>query len=267
MRLGELRTSQRKGLQNCFESFYRNRLKYFPVITLSKPLQAEKQILSVHGTVMFDDVPDSGIAALKQLFTILFRGRQSKSGELRRYLHAALTSPGDVLRLAYRFYVEKRAGTSAEGPVSIGVQAEHAPDPNSRVTLSEARDCLGMRKTRLDWRVGELERRTLWEFVRTIAAEFERLGMGSFHLGQVAFLDDPLAWVRMVHDSAHHMGTTRMHESPQFGVVDPNCRVHGVDNLYVGSSSVFPTGARSNPTLTMLALCLRMADRFKQLLK
>jgi len=230
-------------------------------------LQAEKQILSVHGTVMFDDVPESGIAALKQLFAILLRGRQSKSGELGRYLRSALTSPVDVFGLAYRFYVDKRAGTPREGPVYIGVQAEHAPNPDSRVTLSEARDRLGMRKTRLDWRVGELERRTLWEFVRTIAGEFERLGMGSFDLSQVAFLDDPLAWVQMVHDSAHHMGTTRMHESPQFGVVDPNCRVHGVDNLYIGSSSVFPTGARSNPTLTILALCLRMADRFKQLLK
>ena len=230
-------------------------------------MQAEKQILSVHGTVMFDDVPESGIAALKQLFAILLRGRQSKSGELGRYLRSALTSPVDVFGLAYRFYVDKRAGTPREGPVYIGVQAEHPPNPDSRVTLSEARDRLGMRKTRLDWRVGELERRTLWEFVRTIAGEFERLGMGSFDLSQVAFLDDPLAWVQMVHDSAHHMGTTRMHESPQFGVVDPNCRVHGVDNLYIGSSSVFPTGARSNPTLTILALCLRMADRFKQLLK
>lgn len=267
MQLGELRTTQRKRLQNCFESFYRNQLKYFPVITLSKSEQAEKQILSVHGTLMFDDGPDSGIAALKQLFTILIRGRQAKSGELRRYLRSALTSPGDVLRVAYRFYVDKRAGTPREGPVSIGVQAEHAPNPDSRVILSDVRDRLGMRKTRLDWRVGELERRTLWEFARTIAREFERLGMGSFDLSQVAFLDDPVAWDRMVHDSAHHMGTTRIHESPQFGVVDPNCRVHGVDNLYIGSSSVFPTGARSNPTLTILALCLRMADRFKALLK
>jgi choline dehydrogenase-like flavoprotein len=57
-----------------------------------------------------------------------------------------------------------------------------------------------------------------------------------------------------------------MHESPQQGVVDPDCRVHGVDNLYIASSAVFPTSARSNPTLTILALCLRMAHRLKDVL-
>jgi choline dehydrogenase-like flavoprotein len=265
-RLGELRTTQRSQLQSCFESFYRNRLKYPPVITLSKRAQAEKQILSVHGTVMFDDAPDSGIAALKQLFTILIRGTKPRTGELQRHLRTALTSPGDVCRLAYRFFVKRRAGTPRKGPIYIGVQAEHAPNPDSRITLSETRDRLGMRKAKLDWRVGDLERRTLWEFIRTVAGEFEALRLGSFDLAQAAFLDDALGWSQAAHDSAHHMGSTRMHESPQLGVVDPNCRVHGVDNLYIGSSSVFPTGARSNPTLTILALCLRMADRFKHVL-
>jgi len=215
---------------------------------------------------MFDDAPDSGIAALKQLFTILIRGTKPRTGELQRYLRAALTSPGDVCRLAYRFFVDRRAGTPRKGPIYIGVQAEHAPNPDSRITLSETRDRLGVRKAKLDWRVGDLERRTLWEFIRTVAGEFEALRLGSFDLTQVAFLDDVHGWSQAAHDSAHHMGSTRMHESPQLGVVDPNCRVHGVDNLYIGSSSVFPTGARSNPTLTILALCLRMADRFKHVL-
>jgi len=60
------------------------------------------------------------------------------------------------------------------------------------------------------------------------------------------------------------MGTTRAHEDPHFGVVNGQCRVHGVDNLYIGSSSVFPTGGFSNPTLTIIALCLRIADQLKE---
>lgn len=266
IRFGELLTDQRNCLQNCFESYYKNGLKYFPVITLNQRVQTEKQLLSVHGTVMFDDAPDSGVVALKQLFTILIRGTKPRPGELRRFLREALTSPSDLCRLGYRFCIEKRSGTPRKGPIYLGAQAENAPNPDSRITLSEARDRLGMRRTKLDWRVGELERRTLWEYIRTVASEFERLGLGSFDLSQVAFLDDLPAWSRMAHDSAHHMGTTRMHESPRLGVVDPDCRVHGVDNLYIGSSSVFPTGARSNPTLTILALCLRIADRLKHVL-
>jgi choline dehydrogenase-like flavoprotein len=266
IRFGDLLTNRRKCLQNYFESFYRNRLKYFPVITLSPRVQAEEHLLSVHGSAMFDDAPDSGIVALKQLFKMLSRGTKGRPGELGRFLRDALMSPVDVCRLGYRFYMQERSGTPKNGPIYIGAQAEVAPNPDSRITLSKAQDRLGMRKLKLDWRLGELERRTLCEYIRTVASEFERLGLGSFDLSQIAFLNDPVAWVRMVHDSAHHMGTTRMHESPKQGVVDPKCRVHGVDNLYIGSSSVFPTSARSNPTLTILALCLRMADRLKGVL-
>src|SRR5216684_507379 len=266
IRFGDLLTNERKCLQNYFESFYRNGLKYFPVIALSPQVQAEQHLLSVHGSAMFDDAQDSGIVALKQLFRMLGRGTKGGPGELQRFLRDALMSPGDLCRLGYRFYIKERSGTPRHGPIYIGAQAETAPDPDCRITLSKARDRLGMRRLKLDWRIGELERRTLCEYIRTITSEFARLGLGSFDLSQVAFLSDPIAWVRMVHDSAHHMGTTRMHESPQRGVVDPDCRVHGVDNLYIGSSAVFPTSARSNPTLTILALCLRMADRLKGVL-
>jgi choline dehydrogenase-like flavoprotein len=266
IRFGDLLTTDRKCLQNSFESFYRKRLKYFPVIVLSQRVQAEQHLLSVHGSAMFDDAQDSGIVALKQLFRILSRGTRGGPGELRRFLRDALTSPGDLCRLGYRFYIKERSGTPRYGPIYIGAQAETAPNPDSRITLSKAQDRLGMRKLKLHWRIGELERRTLCEYIRTVASEFERLGLGSFDLKQVAFLDDSVSWIRMAHDSAHHMGTTRMHESPQQGVVDPDCRVHGVDNLYIGSSAVFPTSARSNPTLTILALCLRMADRLKGVL-
>jgi choline dehydrogenase-like flavoprotein len=62
----------------------------------------------------------------------------------------------------------------------------------------------------------------------------------------------------------HHIGTTRMHRDPEHGVVDEHCRVHGVDNVYVASCSLFPTGGTFNPTLTILALTLRVADHVKQ---
>jgi choline dehydrogenase-like flavoprotein len=266
IRFGDLLTNGRKRLQDYFESFYRNGLKYFPVIALSQQMQTEKNLLSVHGSAMFDDTPNSGIAALKQLFRMVSRGTKVGPGELRRFLRDALTSPADVWRLGYRFYIKERSGTPRHGPIYVGAQAEVAPNPDSRITMSDTRDRLGMRRVRLDWRIGELERRTLYEYIRTFASEFQRLGLGTFDLSQAASLDDSTAWVRMPHDSAHHMGTTRMHESPQLGVVDPNCRVHGVNNLYIGSSAVFPTCARSNPTLTIIALCLRIADRLKGVL-
>jgi choline dehydrogenase-like flavoprotein len=267
IRFGDLLTNGRKRLQDYFESFYRNGLKYFPFIALSQRVQAEKRLLSVHGSAMFDDAQNSGIVALKQLFRMLSRGTKGGPGDLRRFVRDALTSPGDLCRLGYRFYIKERSGTPRHGPIYIGAQAEVAPNPDSRITLSDTRDRLGMRRLKLDWRIGELERKTLYEYIRAVAGGFEMLGLGTFDLSQAALLDDSVTWVRMAHDSAHHMGTTRMHESPQQGVVDPDCRVHGVVNLYIGSSAVFPTSAHSNPTLTILALCLRMADRLKCVLQ
>ena len=157
-----------------------------------------------------------------------------------------------------------RVSTPKRGRITFGAQSEMAPNPCSRVTLSENRDQLGMRQIKLNWQMGELERRTASEFVRTLADEFERLGLGTYDLRQAAALDGA-EWVNLAHDSAHHMGATRMHETPQLGVVDPDCKVHGIGNLFIGSSAVFPTSSRANPTLTILALCIRIADRLKQI--
>jgi choline dehydrogenase-like flavoprotein len=63
------------------------------------------------------------------------------------------------------------------------------------------------------------------------------------------------------------MGTTRMHRDPKQGVVDENCQVHGVENLYVASCAVFPTSGTFNPTLTILTLALRLADHIKTRLR
>jgi choline dehydrogenase-like flavoprotein len=265
MNFGELQAAHRARLQDLFESFFVKGLKYAPLVTLTQRVQTEMRLLSIHGIVAFELAPDSGIAAMKKLFRAVIGRTYSNTAELRHWIGQALANPGEVARLAYRLRVQKRAATPKRGPILLGTQCEMAPNPDSRVLLSDARDEVGMPRVRLDWRLGEMERRTLSEFVKVLAGEFERLGLGTFDKKQADFLEEPAAWVARAHDSAHHMGTTRMHESPRLGVVDPECRVHGIDNLYIGSSAVFPTSARSNPTLTILALCLRMADRLKAL--
>ena len=132
--------------------------------------------------------------------------------------------------------------------------------------MSQVPDQLGIRRARIDWRIGELERRTASEYVRTVASELERLRVGSYDLKQAAILEDEKAWVKLATDNNHHVGTTRMHESDKLGVVDSNCQVHGIQNLYIGSSFVFPSSGSAYPTLTTLALCIRVADRVKNLL-
>ena len=90
-----------------------------------------------------------------------------------------------------------------------------------------------------------------------LARQLGRHGLGRL---QVLVEDDEFTWPAELGGGRHHMGTTRMHADPKRGVVDANCRVHDVENLYVAGSSVFPTSGAANPTLTLVALALRLAD-------
>jgi choline dehydrogenase-like flavoprotein len=139
---------------------------------------------------------------------------------------------------------------------------EQAPDPNNRVMLGTELDGLGCRKPLLHWQWNEIDRKSIVRTQKILAEEFARAGLGQLKLE----LDkgDPQA----VRFSAHHcMGTTRMHEDPKQGVVDSDCRVHGVSNLFITGMSVFPTGSYANPTLTIIAMAIRTADHIKELLE
>ncbi len=162
----------------------------------------------------------------------------------------------DVLRLAVGF-PDPAAGTQYFGAVDL--IGEQVPDPSNRVTLAETTDDLGMPRAHLVWRFGSRDeaslRRTAERLVRALGVRFE---------GRVrSVIDGEALWER-TRWSNHHLGTTRMAATPERGVVDADCRVHGIENLWIAGSSVFPTSGCSNPTLTILALALRLADRLRE---
>jgi choline dehydrogenase-like flavoprotein len=134
---------------------------------------------------------------------------------------------------------------------------EPAPDPASRVTLAESRDALGMPRARVDWRLGDLVKRT---FDRTIAIVGKALGDAG--IAEVAYDPPQLGreWPETIEGTWHHMGTTRMDDSSRRGVVDRHGRMHDLHNLYVAGSSVFPTAGANYPTITLVALALRLSD-------
>ncbi len=162
----------------------------------------------------------------------------------------------DVLQLGAEY------GDPVEGSQYFGAVdliGEQLPDPSNRVTLDSAADDLGRPRARLEWRFGERDEASL----RAAAAALVR-ALGSRLEGRVRTrIDGELLWEH-TRWSNHHLGTTRMATTPDRGVVDPDCRVHGVENLYIAGSSVFPTSGCSNPTLTILALALRLADHLRE---
>jgi choline dehydrogenase-like flavoprotein len=140
-----------------------------------------------------------------------------------------------------------------------------APDRDSRVTLGHERDALGMRRVQLDWRLPADFERHMVRAHELLAEDLGRAGLGRVRINsrETAGSDDPVAEIG---NGSHHMGTTRMHRDPAYGVVDENCRVHGTANLYVAGSSVFPTYGMDNPTMTIVALALRLADHLRPML-
>ncbi|MGB3136515.1 MAG: GMC family oxidoreductase [Nodosilinea sp.] len=136
---------------------------------------------------------------------------------------------------------------------------EQAPDPSNQVKLSRNLDALGMPRVELNWKWGQFNIDIAKRTQSLFAEGVEKAGLGHF----VSNFGDGEPSLPGPAGLAHHLGTTRMSASPQQGVVNENCRVHTVPNLYVASSSVFPTGGYTNPTLTILALALRLADHLK----
>jgi choline dehydrogenase-like flavoprotein len=170
---------------------------------------------------------------------------------------------------------------------------EQTPDPDSRVTLTDARDEFGTPRLRLDWRLNAVDRRTYATAMRLLSRQVA--GSGDCRLWirpelRSMDLDRPETIPLAVHFSrdvkvmphvadseivsydhgidttqtpanpSHHMGTTRMHDDPRQGVVNSGCLVHGSRNLYISGSSCFPTSGISNPTYTIVAMAIRLAE-------
>jgi len=146
----------------------------------------------------------------------------------------------------------------------VKATCEQAPNRNSRVLLDGATDVFGVPRTRLDWRLAPLDRRTIEKSVICLGRTMASLDCG--HVKLIDWLRDPEAPIPAVGEDPwlgaawHHMGTTRMGQTAETGVVDADCRVFGIENLYVAGSSVFATGGHANPTLSLLQLTLRLGD-------
>jgi choline dehydrogenase-like flavoprotein len=150
--------------------------------------------------------------------------------------------------------------------MALVIRAEQAPNPASRVTLDTERDALGMPRARLDWRLTDLDIHSVDRLVHLLGRELKRLNAGTvipagwLSEAERRWRTDPKISAHPV-GGYHHMGTTRMSDNPATGVVNADGRVHGMSNLYVVGSSVFPTSGWANPTFTIAALAMRTADR------
>lgn len=230
------------------------------LLHLSVSLQKERQTLNWAASL--DPGEKSGYASLISFYRKLVKGRLSEA--ISNHFPSVMTDFADVVTGLRR----RLTGQSHYSPRTrlIYAKVEQAPNPESQVSLSSERDRLGLNKAKLNWRLTAREKRTLRIANHVLDRQARQAGIG--HVEPFEWMtSDDAAWPSTLEAYGHHMGTTRMSELPKKGVVDPDCRVHGIDNLFIAGSSVFPTGGCVNPTLTIVALALRLAEHVADLLR
>lgn len=224
---------------------------------LSDELQEREQCLNVALWVDAIEDSDSGPAAVRDLWHTLASG--DWPSDLSSRLLNIVTDLDEVADHFSRRAFDGRVPPYPMQDISLFSEAEQSPNPESRVTLSEELDLLGVPKPVLDWRPSAIDKRSIRVLVEAVGAELGRLNLARLKI-EDWLLEDGNSWPDDLRGAYHHVGTTRMSDDPRTGVVDRDCRLHGVSNLYVAGSSVFPTEGYVNPTLTIVALALRLGD-------
>jgi choline dehydrogenase-like flavoprotein len=176
--------------------------------------------------------------------------------------HVARAAPAErrallpgLLGEAAGYAYTKLLGSAPVARVEISTRIGPVPNPDSRVTLGRERDALGMRRVELDWQLSRLDRESVVSTLRLLGAAVGAAGLGRLRV----VIGEDGDWPSDLAGGWHQMGTTRMSDDPRHGVVDGQCQVHGVSNLFIAGSSVFPTAGSGTPTMTLVALALRLA--------
>jgi choline dehydrogenase-like flavoprotein len=223
-------------------------------LRVTEKLQREKDLLNV----AFFHIPRPAAVSTEafQSLATLRKGldRRPMVHGIGRHTRNVVTGVRDLVDFGMSRFAERPR------VLALRAQGEQAPYRESRVTLGAKRDDLGIPVARVTWRMTEEDHRSVEASARVLDGVLRSRGLG--HVEWTARLDS----VTLVEGNHHHLGTTRMHTDPRWGVVDPDCRVHSVANLFMAGCSVFPTYGASNPTLTIVAMSVRLADRLREVL-
>lgn len=196
-------------------------------------------------------------AALEGFFQ---RFSESRMNQLRR---AEREARGETEEDSTPFSRRESTTPQEERFFRIQSRSEQSPNPASRVVLSSEKDALGMPFANLDWQLNKIDKRSMRVFYELLADEMGRTGLGRLRILDWLYTDDS-EWPPFLSGGFHNMGTTRMHDDPKQGVLDADGRVHGIGNLHAAGGCMFTTAGSANPTLTLIALSIRLSDHMKE---
>jgi choline dehydrogenase-like flavoprotein len=241
-----------------FDHIYHRRFKYQPRVGLSAAGQSTLQSTNAGGSVIARTKHTELLNQAKTAGRLILQGVPS-TGNLTAAVSGAIKGAPLFARGAWRYFVRRRAFNPDDLGFRLGVQIEQPPRLDSRVSLSEQVDALGIPRAKLDWRLDRIEVDTIAAFAEAVKRAFEKQEIANVHLDADVASRSTDVLLRVV-DQNHHMGTARMAQSSNDGVVDKNLKIFHIENAFICSSAVFPTSSFSNPTHTLIAMAVRLGD-------
>ena len=213
--------------------------------------------------VFYPSIVSESVRSFRALRSQIFGGKLSK--DVGKYLKNIINDIDNIKTTANHNIKRRLIRTFNKKKIKffrLESMSEQIPNPESRVILSTDCDLLGQNCVHLDWRLSPIDIQSAIRTQEILDQELRNAGLGRLYIE----LNDETP-PEVITGGWHHMGTTRMHVDPKRGVVDENCLVHGISNLFIAGPSVFPTSGYANPILTIVALTVRLAEHIKKLMK
>jgi choline dehydrogenase-like flavoprotein len=255
LRLGE----QSKAIfEKYFSPYYVKNTLHSPKLEATASLQKRLNLPEIMAHFFIHESENNEFALLRQTLVDLQKGRFAikTAGQLPLLLSGAA-------QMAFALKVRGRRAISAQANISLNIETEQKPRPDSRIRISNKVNSVGIPETIVDWKISDEEGESLRRYALVVDKFLKSLGMTQLDWNPSP-QDDAKTWVQAGTDILHPMGGTRMGTSQDNSVVDKELRVHGVNNLYIAGCSVYPSGGSSNPTFTMMALACRLSDFLKR---
>jgi choline dehydrogenase-like flavoprotein len=276
MLIGDIVTAEPVTLSDALRRQFQNGAEFVPRLALPEALQEQYGVTNSACWLVNELENSEGLDAAIDLIERV-RGIEGAPPFTSSALRV-LTNLDDVAVAAWQRFIQGRKTVQNVTYIGLFGCTDPVPNPDSRVLLDdESTDVFGMPRTVLDWRLTELDHVSMKELAKAIGAELARTGLGRLKLHGWFLEELGDDWMELFHESPeaksfsymdwisnHNIGTTRMADDPSQGVVDRNCKLHYVDNFWIAGSSVFPTSGSAQPTFSIVALAVRLADHLKQ---
>jgi choline dehydrogenase-like flavoprotein len=258
-RVGEVRPIDKKRFMDLFSHIVLRGSKFQPKLRLTNKTLEVDRVLNMHAILHFESSVSENLVFLKQfLKAALYSRKVNNVSELMRHL---LASWRHLPPLMWRYVVQNRVFVPSGSKISFVLQSEQVPLRDSRVTIDPSvKDCYGLPKVILDWRLGQEEFPSMKDFATRCREALKESGLADLQLAD-GLLKQDSSFFQTMSDNYHHVGGARMGWTAENGVVDGNLKVFGTDNLYVLGASTFRTASNANTTFVALSFATRLAER------